>query len=139
MTTRGEMTLEQPSADTLKVILAGDWQLGGDVPKADTVVQHLQNSPAVRRLVFDTQKLGRWDTGLLTFLLNLRNYCAGHNINLDSASLPEGARKLLELAAAVPEKKDARKAEERQSFLLMLGNQTVEFIPIRRGIADLHR
>jgi phospholipid/cholesterol/gamma-HCH transport system permease protein len=126
MTARGEMTIEQPSADTLKVILAGDWQLGGDVPKTETVVQRLQNSPAVRRLVLDTQKLGRWDTGLLTFLLNLRNYCAGHNINLDSDTLPEGARKLLELAAAVPEKKDARKAVERQSFLLMLGDQTVD-------------
>ena len=28
MTARGEMSLEQPSADTLKVILSGDWKLG---------------------------------------------------------------------------------------------------------------
>ncbi len=93
MIARGEMTLEQPSADTLKVILAGDWQLSGDVPKADTVVQRLQNSPAVRRLVFDTQKLTRWDTGLLTFLLNIRNFCSSQNIALNSDGLPEGARK----------------------------------------------
>ena len=81
----------------------------------------------LRRLVFDSQKLKRWDSGLLIFLLNLRNYSANQNITLNSDGLPEGAKKLLELAAAVPEKKDARKAEERQSFLLMLGNQTVEF------------
>ena len=58
MTARGEMTLEQPSADTLKVILSGDWQLGGELPEAETVQQRLENNPAVRRLVFDTQKLG---------------------------------------------------------------------------------
>ena len=126
MTERGEMTLEQPAADTLKVILAGDWLLEGELPKAETVQQRLENTPAVRRLVFDSQKLGRWDSGLLIFLLNLRNYCANQNITPNSDGLPEGAKKLLELAAAVPEKKDARKAEERQSFLLMLGNQTVD-------------
>ena len=126
MTERAAMTLEQPAADTLKVILAGDWLLGGEPPKAETVQQRLANNPAVRRLVFDAQKLGRWDTGLLIFLLNLQNYCAGHNITLNSDGLPEGAKKLLELASAVPEKKDARKAEERQSFLLLIGNQTVD-------------
>ena len=127
VTTRGEMTLEQPAVDTLKVILSGDWLLGGELPKAETVQQRLENNPAVRRLVFDSQKLGRWDSGLLIFLLNLRNYSAKQNITPNSDGLPEGAKKLLELAAAVPEKKDARKAEEHQSFLLMLGNQTVEF------------
>jgi phospholipid/cholesterol/gamma-HCH transport system permease protein len=128
MTARGELILEQPSADTLKVILSGDWLLEGEPPKAETVQQRLENTPALRRLVFDSQKLGRWDSGLLIFLLNLRNYSANQNITLNSDGLPEGAKKLLELAAAVPEKKDARKAQERQSFLLMLGNQTGELL-----------
>ena len=37
MTARGEMTMEQPSADTLKVMLSGQWKLGGELPKADQV------------------------------------------------------------------------------------------------------
>ena len=45
MTTRGEMTLEQPAVDTLKVILSGDWLLGGDLPKAETVQQRLKTTP----------------------------------------------------------------------------------------------
>ena len=56
VTTRGEMTLEQPAVDTLKVILAGDWQLGGELPGADKVHQMLESKPAVRHLVFDSQK-----------------------------------------------------------------------------------
>ena len=39
MTARGEMIMEQPSADTLKVILSGDWKLGGELPGADKVQQ----------------------------------------------------------------------------------------------------
>ncbi len=37
MTARGEMIMEQPSADTLKVILSGRWKLGNDLPGADLV------------------------------------------------------------------------------------------------------
>ena len=86
------------------------------MPKAETVQQRLENNPAVRRLVFDTPEAGRWDTGLLTFLLNIRNYCAGHNITLNRDGLPEGAQKLLELAAAVPEKKMPAKPKSGNHF-----------------------
>ena len=41
MTARGEMSLEQPSADTLKVILSGHWKLGDELPGADKVQQTL--------------------------------------------------------------------------------------------------
>jgi len=127
MTARGEMTLEQPSADTLKVVLSGDWKLGGELPSAEKVQQALDNQPGVRQLVFDTRKLASWDTGLLTFLTNLNAFCLKQNLRLKSDGLPPGAKRLLELAAAVPEKKDARPAEERLSFLSYLGNETVNF------------
>jgi phospholipid/cholesterol/gamma-HCH transport system permease protein len=125
MTARGEMSLEHPSAGTLKVILSGDWKLGGELPGAGTVQQRLESRPGVRNLVFDTRELTSWDTGLLTFLVNVGNICSRHNLSLNRDGLPPGARRLLELALAVPEKKDARQAEERVAFLSYLGNQTV--------------
>ena len=127
MTPRGEMIMEQPSADTLKVILSGHWKLGGELPGADKVQQALAGRPGVRTLVFDTRELAHWDTGLLTFLVNVGDFCSRQNIRLDRDGLPPGAKRLLELAAAVPEKKDAHKAEERVSFLAYLGNETVNF------------
>jgi phospholipid/cholesterol/gamma-HCH transport system permease protein len=126
MTARGEMIMEQPSADTLKVILAGHWKLGGELPGADKVQQKLEGRPGVRNLVFDTRELTSWDTGLLTFLVNLGTLCSREKISLNSDGLPQGAKRLLELALAVPEKKDARQAEGRVSFLAYLGNETVE-------------
>jgi phospholipid/cholesterol/gamma-HCH transport system permease protein len=128
MTARGEMILEQPAADTLKVILSGHWKLGGELPGADQVQQTLEGKPGVRNLVFDTRELANWDSGLLTFLMNLGTLCSRRQIYLNRDGLPQGAKKLLELALAVPEKKDARTAEARVSFLTYLGNQTVYFI-----------
>jgi phospholipid/cholesterol/gamma-HCH transport system permease protein len=127
MTARGEMIVEQPSADTLKVILSGHWKLGGDLPGADKVQQTLQDRPAVRNVAFDTRQLASWDTGLLTFLVNLRKFCDRQKISLNNDGLPPGAQRILALASAVPEKTDARQAEGRVKFLAALGNQTVYF------------
>ncbi len=127
MTARGEMIMEQSSPDTLKVILSGSWTLGGELPGIEQVQQTLEGKPGVRNLVFDTRQLAFWDTGLLTFLNNLRNFCSRQNIGLNSDGLPEGARKLLELASAVPETKDARPAEQRASFLVHLGEEAINF------------
>ena len=126
MTARGEMIMEQPSADTLKVILSGHWKLGGELPGADKIQQTLEGKPGVRNLVFDTRELTSWDSGLLTFLMNVGTLCSRQKILLNRDGLPPGAKRLLELALAVPEKTDARQAEGRVGFLSHLGNQTVD-------------
>jgi phospholipid/cholesterol/gamma-HCH transport system permease protein len=127
MTARGEMAIEKSSADTLNVILSGHWKLGRDLPGVDKIQQALQDSPGIRNIAFDTRELASWDSGLLTFFINLRNLCFQRNIGLNSDELPDGAKKLLELASAVPEKKDARKAELHVSLLTHLGDETVNF------------
>lgn len=91
MTARGEMVMEQPSGETLKVILSGDWKLGGEMPGADKVQQRLADRPGVRSLVFDTRSLASWDTGLLTFLMNLYAFCSHQKITLNRDGLPPGA------------------------------------------------
>jgi phospholipid/cholesterol/gamma-HCH transport system permease protein len=127
MTARGEMIMEQPSADTLKLLLSGHWKLESELPGVDKVQQTLQGRPGVRNVVFDTRQLLSWDSGLLTFLMNLGALCSQQKIVMSRDGLPQGAQRLLELALAVPEKKDARQAEGRVSFLTYLGNETVYF------------
>ncbi len=82
MTARGEVRFEQPSGDTLRVVLSGQWKLGGDLRGADQIRQRLQDQPGIRNVVFDTRQLSFWDNGLLTFLNNLRNFCSRQNIGL---------------------------------------------------------
>jgi phospholipid/cholesterol/gamma-HCH transport system permease protein len=128
MTAHGEMIMEYPSADTVKLVLSGAWKLGGELPGDDKVQQTLQDKPGVRKVVFDTRELATWDTGLLTFLMNLSKFCSRQHININSDGLPGGAKKLLELASAVPEKKDARQAEERVEFFTYLGDETIYLV-----------
>ena len=105
MSAAGELLIEQPSQDSLQVILSGRWKLGESLPSADVVQQRVAGTSGVRNIVFDTRQLADWDSGLLTFLINVREFCTQQKIRLDSSKLPQGARKLLALAAAVPEKK----------------------------------
>ncbi len=127
MSTPGELLFEQPSEDTLRVILSGHWKLGKDLPSADVVMQKVKGAPAVRDIGIDAQGLADWDTGLLIFLADIRNFCAREKIRLKSKGLPQGVMNLLKLAAAVPEQKDAREAEGQVPFLVHLGNETVNF------------
>jgi phospholipid/cholesterol/gamma-HCH transport system permease protein len=109
------------------VILSGRWKLGEALPSADNVLKKVDSTTTIRQIKFDTTKLTDWDTGLLTFLTKLWKTYSSGQVRLDGSGLPHGARKILELAAAVPEKKDARKAEGRVPFLVHLGNETVDF------------
>jgi phospholipid/cholesterol/gamma-HCH transport system permease protein len=127
MSESGELLFEQPSKDTLRVILSGSWKLGEPLPSTDDIRQKVESTGPIRHISFNAEKLGDWDSGLLTFLRKLWKFCSSSDIALDSSGLPDGARQILELAAAVPEKKDARKAAGRITFLTHLGDQVVTF------------
>ena len=127
MTSPGKLLVQHPSEATLKVILSGNWRLEKSLPSADDVQRAVAGAPGVRNITLDARQVANWDTGLLTFLVSVRRLCARQEIRLDADNLPDGAKKLLALASAVPEKKDARKAEKKARFLTHVGNETVSF------------
>jgi phospholipid/cholesterol/gamma-HCH transport system permease protein len=127
MSDSGELLFEQPSQDTLTVILSGSWKLGEPLPSTDVVRQKVESAGPIRQISFNAEKLGDWDSGLLTFLRKLWKLCSSSDIALDSSGLPDGVRQILELAAAVPEKKDARKAEGRVTLLAHVGDEAMAF------------
>ena len=123
----GEMLVEQPSKDALRLVLTGSWKLGEELPSADDVREKVESTGPIRQISFNAEKLGDWDSGLLTFLRNLHKFCSSSKINLESSGLPDGARQILALAAAVPDETDAHRAEEKDTFLTHMGNEGVAF------------
>jgi phospholipid/cholesterol/gamma-HCH transport system permease protein len=109
--------------------------LGQNLPSTEEVLQHLESS-AVERIIFDSQDIAGWDSGLLTFVKRLRKLTEEKAIALDISGLPQGAQQLLALAAAVPEKKDARSAEKRRPFLTILGEETVDLFQSTGKLLD---
>lgn len=127
MTSPGKLIVQHPSEETLKVILSGNWRLDGSLPSAADVQRAVEGASGLRNITLDARQVSDWDTGLLTFLVGVRRLCARQEIRLDADNLPDGAKKLLALASAVPEKKDARQAEKKAGFLTHVGNETVNF------------
>ena len=76
--------------------------------------------PATRRLAFDAREVTAWDSGFLVFVLRLVEAGTARGITVDRSGLPEGVRKLLDLAAAVPER-DTKRGGAAEPFLARVG------------------
>ena len=113
-------TSRSPDA-TLVLQVAGTWQLRRELPNPITV-QHEIETALPRRITFDTTGLGGWDTSLISFLVKVSAVVAAHHIPVDRDGLPNGVRRLLALAEAVPERQGARQTGAAQSWLARLGN-----------------
>jgi phospholipid/cholesterol/gamma-HCH transport system permease protein len=110
---------------TLIVALAGPWHLAKDVPSASLLAKELSSNRPPLRVSFDGVQLTGWDSGLISFLTQTSEICRARGITEDREGLPQGLRRLVELAEAVPEKKGARSAGSKVSFLARVGNASL--------------
>ncbi len=123
-----QVSFDRPDNRTLIVRLTGSWHVADGVPGPSEVQAQLESGPPIGRVQFDTQNLEAWDTGLLIFLRRLQDQLANRQIEVDAGGLPDGARHLLALAAAVPEKKGTGKGVKRTSFLPMVGEEVIRAV-----------
>jgi phospholipid/cholesterol/gamma-HCH transport system permease protein len=113
-----------PSADgAVRIRLAGSWRLQDRLPTAASIYHEVEAHGA-RRVVFDTEQLSGWDSGLLTFLVKLQQLIARANLETDPSRLPQGVQRLLRLAAAVPERAGARRGAAKDNILARIGTAT---------------
>lgn len=114
-----------PSADgTVRVRLAGSWRLRERLPAAASVYDEVAARGGVRRVVLDAEQLSGWDSGLLTFLVKLKQLVAEAGLETDPSRLPQGVQRLLHLATAVPERAGARRGAIRDNILARIGKTT---------------
>jgi len=109
---------------TLQLRLDGDWRAGSMPLSLRAVEAELAAAPAVR-LIFETGNLGRWDSGLLTFLAKLREFCDARGVAFDDGNLPSGARRLLVLAAASSRRAAKHGGETRSPFLERVADRAI--------------
>ncbi len=97
------------------------------LPSADEVEKKLEESARIHRVVFASDGISGWDSGLINFLRNVIKLCNRRNIEVDNSGLPEGAQRLLKLAFAVPEEATGRHVEP-PSVLKYVGEVTLDLI-----------
>jgi phospholipid/cholesterol/gamma-HCH transport system permease protein len=110
---------------TLVVSLEGDWVVRHGMPGAEEVEKAL-NQGSFKALEFESAKLGRWDSGLVALLVACGDLCNRLKAEFKNDSLPEGVRKLIRLSEAVPEKEDAKRQEQPNSFFHSVGEVAIQ-------------
>jgi phospholipid/cholesterol/gamma-HCH transport system permease protein len=90
----------------LTLVVAGDWVVARGAPRAADIAPRLRAQPA-SVLRFDCSALGQWDSLLVTALLGIDEECRRAGITVDTAGIPEGALRLMELARAVQPQRQA--------------------------------
>ena len=83
------------------------WSIQEALPEPEAAAGQVSGlgSKAVR---FETDRITRWDSGLLVFLIRFEQLLQETGITIERGGLPEGARRMLALAEAVPERAGAR-------------------------------
>ena len=120
------LAFNRPFADGLVVHFAGDWKIGNQLPSVKDLETELEKDPPVQKLSFDTEGLGAWDSGLIAFLIKTINLCNTKKIEVTRDGLPEGARSLVRLALAVPERAGDRKVSSAPPFLQLVGDRALK-------------
>ena len=121
---RGTVTIRQAEDGILELVFQGQWTATASRPAPEEVCRQLQqegSGDTVRVLAEPAAA----DMALPTFLFILHGLCAKENIDLDTTRLPAGAKKLLQLATAVPEREGARRQEKRQSLVARIGEGAI--------------
>jgi phospholipid/cholesterol/gamma-HCH transport system permease protein len=124
---QGAVSVTRAADTTLLISLSGLWHLTRDVPSAAILRQELESPSALKTVSFDTSGLTHWDSGLVAFLVQTSASCRAHNIKQDRRGLPDGLRRLLELAEAVPEKRGTRSEPVKAPFFERIGNLTIGY------------
>jgi phospholipid/cholesterol/gamma-HCH transport system permease protein len=122
------LDFEGSTTRTLVVRLGGHWTIDATLPSTRDVVERLESDPRLRQLTFDVGDLQAWDSGLLVFLQQVRAGAESRGVDADDGGLPEGVRRLLALAAAVPSRTDTGGGAAKVSWLARVGLATLDAV-----------
>jgi len=125
---KGVMTVSGPTDETVIIHFSGKWQTGAELQGADEALGVLTLKPLLRTVTFDASELTGWDSNLLTILIKIKAYLEKRGIDCRTDDLPEGARRLLKLAAAVPARQGTKKDARSDPFLFRIGGRAITLV-----------
>lgn len=127
MADRGHLAVARADDGQIVLEVSGPWRLAGGLPPLGEVEEALAGTPKPRVVRFDARGLDDWDSALLAFLNRVGDLARDAGLEVDAGGLPDGVRRLLRLAEAVPEKEGARRKDEAQPFLARAGTVWLAF------------
>jgi phospholipid/cholesterol/gamma-HCH transport system permease protein len=130
------LVVEMQTPETLLIKLSGNAGGDNDPLGIGLVRDALDQATGVRLLSFESAGVTVWDSRFVAFVRKCADLCRKRNIELQDNGLPEGVRRLLRLAQAVPERTDARPKAVKTHILQKLGESAIEGM---QGATELFR
>ncbi|HET6363864.1 MAG TPA: ABC transporter permease [Nitrospirota bacterium] len=124
---KAELTLLRLPDAILAVRLSGEWKLGGQLPQGEDFRRQIKSTETFSRIIFDTQAMTGWDSGLMTFLMDIIEIGSEMHISVEKDGLPAGVQRILSLASAVPERKGVRREAAKISFFDRVGDSAIAY------------
>src|SRR5262245_15020195 len=115
------LSVERQLPGRLLLRLSGAGREESEAPSISAVREALFGLPEVKSLAFDAAGLTGWNSRYVAFIRKCAELCRERRVEFQDAGLPEGVRRLLRLAEAVPEKKDVRHIAVKTPILQSLG------------------
>ena len=116
-----QLRLRRLTDNSLLIQFSGNWRMQDGLPSFQEFKTQIESESSVHRLSFDAHGLSSWDSGFITFLLKILDLSSRLGIQVDNTGLPDGVQRLLHLATAVPEQKDARRTVVREWLVSQIG------------------
>ena len=121
-----KLVVERETSGNLRIRLSGNCREQSESPDIQLLRDELDQSPLVKTLSFETAGLNGWDSRLVAFIRNCLELCQSRQIEFRDEGLPEGMRRLLRLAQAVPERRDVRHTTGNLPFLQNAGERALK-------------
>lgn len=119
--------------DALEMQLHGDWTAGNAMPPAGELQSAFERERQAQWRFTAGDDL-RWDGQCMARLYLCARYCADHDVAFDASGLPDGMRKLLDVATAVKPQEPAATARAPLGQRL-----AARFDNLRTGVVDFLR
>ncbi len=117
------LAVRHPEPDRAVLELAGHWLSQRGLPESSGALSELQ-AARVSHVAFDARRVAAWDSGLVTFVLKVLGEMAARGVAADRAGLPDGVRRLIAMAEAVPERQTGRTGAQ-PPWLARLGTSAI--------------
>ena len=119
------LLMERQAPATLLIKLSGNAG-GNNIPLGIGVFgDALDQAIGVRLLSFESIGVIAWDSRFVAFIRKCAELCRKRNVEFRDDGLPQGVRRLLRLAQAVPERTDSRPPTVKAHLLQMLGESVI--------------
>ena len=123
-----QVELEE-TGDTLVIRLMGVWVLDRKAPSFAAFLKKGDLRVDLDEIQLETKNLEDWDSSLLTFLNQARNWASKHSIGFNRERLPDGlSRLMIQTQSAVDSRTEAKGPKGDPDFAEEVGRVTLKYL-----------